>query len=95
MSDCNSTIDSSVIDQYSAKVFCPGNVLPHHWYHQITDSAGNPDCTAIMILAEIVALYRLKGKDKNHSKASNSSPEPYFKDGWICEIFNRVLCGSF
>jgi hypothetical protein len=43
-----------------------GNLIPHSWYHKITNSRGQPDSNAIIILAEIVYWYRSTKKGNSH-----------------------------
>jgi hypothetical protein len=39
-----------------------GNIIPHCWYHYITNSRGQADTNAILILAEVVYWYRKSTK---------------------------------
>jgi hypothetical protein len=80
-----------------------GNIIPHSWYHKITTSAGRPDRTAILILAEIVYWYRpckVQANSGNmpQSKSSNNTTDKSRAGGfkfqcdalWTsCEYFER------
>lgn len=44
--------------------FSPGNLIPHHWYNQITDDKGTPDLLAIILLSDLVGWFRYLGTNQ-------------------------------
>jgi hypothetical protein len=67
-----------------ARINFEGNVIPHSWYQHVKLSSGQPDLTAIIILAEIVYWYR------PYQVLSETKGEPSYEKKFKGDMFQSA-----